>query len=160
MKPVIVGEVPSPSATRPVQPLFPFPARSAGGRLWRMTGLSRPEYLEAFHRINLWPTQHVPEEISIPEANRWAAWNLISSRLLDGRAVVLLGKRVWVAFGGCEDREPLIWYIGGVPAFRPACVALMPDLNSEWHDNEHQAGAAVNFMKLLAEGDYPDWSEE
>ncbi len=163
MKPVIIGEAPSPSATKPVQPLFPFPEHSSGGRLWRMTGLSRPEYLEAFHRLNLRP---MPGDWS-PEDMRWAAYNMISSHLLDGRAVVLLGKRVWMAFGGREDVEPLIWYAGSVPAFKPACVALLPDpsfkspsVKTQWYDNEHQAGAAANFMRLLAEGDYPDWSEE
>ncbi len=161
MKPVIIGEAPSPSATRPVQPLFPFPARSAGARLWRMTGLSRGEYMSAFHRLNL--ISYVPVAgDGYPDAHRWAAWNLISSRLLDGRAVVLLGKRVWMAFGGREDVEPLIWYAGGVPAFRPACVALVPHPSGRnlWYNDEHQRGAAANFMKLLAEGDYPDWSEE
>ncbi len=164
MKPVIIGEAPSPSATRPVQPLFPFPEHSTGARLWRMTGLSRPDYIEAFHRINLWPDPVICPQ---PEQRRWAAWNLIGSGLLDGRAVILLGHRVWLAFGGRKDVEPLIWYAGSVPAFKPACVALLPDPNfkspsvkNRWYDNEHQAGAATNFMKLLAEGDYPDWSEE
>ncbi len=159
MKPVIIGEAPSPSATKPVQPLFPFPARSAGARLWRMTGLSRPDYIEAFHRMNLWPG---PASYPTDMGLWWAAWNLISSHLFDGRAVVLLGSSVWLAFGGRGDVEPLVWYAGSVPAFRPACVALVPHPGGRalWYDNEHQAGAAVNFMKLLAEGDYPDWSEE
>ncbi len=162
MKPVIISEAPSPSATRPVQPLFPFLESSAGARLWRMTGLSRPEYLEAFHRINLYPTA-----CPSPTNLNWAAWNLISSGLLDGRAVVLLNWPVWAAFGGREDVEPLLWYCGSVPAFKPACVAMVPDpgfkslsVKEQWYDNEHQAGAATNFMRLLAEGDYPDWSEE
>ena len=159
MKPVIIGEAPSPSATKPVQPLFPFPARSAGARLWRMTGLSRPEYIEAFHRMYLLPW--VCTEYSVCN-DHWAAYNLISSRLLDGRAVVLLGQRVWLAFGGREDVEPLIWYAGSVPAFKPACVALVPHPSGRnlWYNDEHQRGAAANFMRLLAEGDYPDWSEE
>ena len=162
MKPVIVGEAPSPSAINPVQPLFPFPPRSAGGRLWQMTGLNRADYMRGFHRMNLYPMQY-----PAPEQLRWAAWNLISSRLLDGRAVVLLGYRVWLAFGGREDVEPLIWYAGSVPAFKPACVVLVPDpmfkspsVAVQWYDDERQAGAAANFMRLLAEGDYPDWSED
>ncbi len=159
MKPVIIGEAPSPSATKPVQPLFPFPAHSTGARLWRMTGLSRPEYIEAFHRMYLL-SQY--DDRYFESDARWAAWNLISSRLLDGRAVVLLGQRVWLAFGGREDVEPLLWCRGGVPAFRPACVALVPHPSglNRWYDDEHQAGAATNFMRLLAEGDCPDWSQE
>ena len=164
MKPVIVGEAPSPSATRPVQPLFPFPEHSTGARLWRMTGLSRPEYIEAFHRMYLL-SQY--DDRYFESDARWAAWNLISSRLLDGRAVVLLGQRVWLAFGGREDVEPLVWYRGSVPAFKPACVAMLPcpdfkspSVKTQWYDNEHQAGAAINFMRLFAEGDCPDWSQE
>ncbi len=159
MKPVIVGEAPSPSATRPVQPLFPFPINSAGARLCRMSGLSQREYVATFDRLNLWPTYKKRWDVS---GARWAAWNLISSRLLDGRAVVLLGRRVWLAFGGREDVEPLIWYAGSVPAFRPACVALVPHPSGRnlWYNDEHQAGAAANFMRLLALGDYPDWSQE
>ncbi len=157
MKPVIIGEAPSPSATRPVQPLFHWPTRSAGARLCRMSGLSQREYRDTFLRINLYPWVY-PK----PEQLRWAAWNLISSGLLDGRAVILLGHRVWLAFGGLEDAEPLLWHHGSVPAFKPACVALVPypGGRSDWYDNEHQAGAATNFMRLLAEGDYPDWSQE
>lgn len=170
MRPVIVGEAPSPSATRPVQPLFPWPTRSAGARLWRMTGLSRPAYIETFHRINLL-SQYDDWSQDFETDARWAAWNLIGSRLLDGRAVVLLGARVWLAFGGLENVEPLVWYAGSVPAFKPACVALVPhpsgvlsdgrrmDRNL-WYNDEHQAGAAANFMRLLVEGDYPDWSKE
>lgn len=159
MKPVIVGEAPSPSAINPVQPLFPFPARSAGGRLWQMSGLSRPDYMANFHRMNLL-SQY--DDCHFETDARWAAWNLISSRLFDGRAVVFLGARVWLAFGGREDVEPLLWYHGSVPAFKPACVAVVPDPGGRalWYDNEHQAGAATNFMHLLAEGDYPDWSQE
>ncbi len=161
MKPVIVGEASSPSATHPVQPLFPFPERSAGARLWRMTGLSRPDYMASFHRMNLLP-QYNDWYQNFETDARWAAWNLICSGLLDGRAVVLLGAPVWLAFGGREDVEPLVWYAGGVPAFKPACVALVPTPGSKnlWYDDENQAGAATNFMQLLAEGDYPDWSEE
>ncbi len=161
MKPVIIGEAPTSETRVPVQPLFPFPPRSAGARLWRMTSLSRPDYIEAFHRINLLP-QYDDWSQDFETDARWAAWNLISSRLLDGRAVVLLGSRVWLAFGGREDVEPLIWYHGSVPAFRPACVAVVPDPGGKalWYNDEHQAGAATNFMHLLAKGDYPDWSEE
>lgn len=159
MKPVIVGEAPSPSATRPVSPLFPFPTRSAGARLWRMTGLSRADYMRGFHRVNLLPVYG--RHWSASDA-RWAAHNLIGSRLLDERAVVFLGKRVWLAFGGREDAEPLVWYAACVPAFRPACVALVPHPSgrNRWYNDELQAGAAVNFMRLLAGGDHPDWSEE
>ncbi|KKL26225.1 hypothetical protein LCGC14_2397460, partial [marine sediment metagenome] len=86
----------------------------------------------------------------------------VAPRLLDGRAVVLLEKSVWLAFGGREDVEPLIWYCGSVPAFKPACVAWVPYPGSKncWYDNEHQRGATANFMRLLAEGEHPNWSEE
>ena len=160
LRPIIVGEAPSPSATKPGHSaLFPFPESYEGARLWRMTGLSKHGYMEAFHRVNLWPV-HDPDRKTSDYA--WAAANLIGSRLLDGRAVVLLGELVWLAFGGVPDVEPLMWYAPCTPGFDPMCVAMVPcpkDKNP-WYDDENQAGAAANFMKLLAEGDYPDLRED
>ena len=106
-------------------------------------------YWRGFHILNM---HHM--------AGNWFAASVIGSRLLDGRAVVLLGERVNLAFGGRKDINPLIWYKPFRTGFRPACVALVPATGDPWYDDADQAGAARNFMELLAEGDYPDWSDE
>ena len=159
MKAVLIGEAPRLAATAPVSPLFPFPEHSVGGRLWRMTGVTRDAYLAAFHRINLWPSPVIVPDIG---ALHWAAHNLIGSELLNGKAVLLLGERVWLAFGGKAGTDPIKWYSPSTPLFRPACVAWMPTptKDEKWYHDNDQFGAAVNFMKLLALGDYPDWSVE
>jgi len=159
MRPVIIGEAPRLAATAPVSPLFPFPECSIGAKLWRMTGTSRSDYLDIFHRINLWP---VPAGGGALTNLQWAAHNLIGSEFLDGKAVLLLGERLWLAFGGKASTDPLKWYAPSTPLFRPACVAWIPIPTEEelWYGDENQAGAAVNFMRLLALGDHPDWSKE
>lgn len=52
---LIVGEGPGPN-TSPHLPMFPWPARSAGGRLLAMAGMTPGQYLGRFRRINLLDT--------------------------------------------------------------------------------------------------------
>lgn len=110
-------------------------------------GPSYPSYVGNHHKL----------QIEVGE-DRFVT-GLIGSGLLDGKAVVTLGAPVWLAFGGQAGAEPLIWYKSPTLGFYPACVAMVPAPGDPWYDDEDKAGAAANFMQLLAEGDYPDLRE-
>ena len=103
MKPVLVGQAPGPN-TDPELPLYPVPARSAGGRLQRMLGLSRAEYLRLFERTNLLyryvGTTLNGDRVCRKEA-RVAAGAL--QPLLQSRVVVLVGRKVADAFDFHEE---------------------------------------------------------
>lgn len=74
--------------------LYPLPLGSAGGRLCRLLGLKRREYLDSFLRVNLFP--YVPAHWSSSKARMSA--DLIR-KTFDVEVVVMLGSRVSAAFG-------------------------------------------------------------
>lgn len=80
LKPLLVGED-NPYSKNPMMALWPEPPNAAGGRLLRILGISRYEYLHAFERTNL---------------------ELVSDRVgfikLERRAIFLLGAKVSRAF--------------------------------------------------------------
>jgi hypothetical protein len=84
-------------------------AAAAGHRLWRLSGLSREAYLEAFERVNL-----LDQREWCPVAAREAAQGfLLRTR---GRRVIVLGKAAWVALGLPRDNPWLTtWHdsLGG-----------------------------------------------
>ncbi len=104
---LIVGEAPGPRTSSQL-PLFPYPARSTGGRLLEFAGMPIGSYLGRFRRRNLQPT---PESFSAA-SDALAAHELrgILARDLELRRaaagpevtplrIVLLGQRVANAFG-------------------------------------------------------------
>ena len=89
MKPLLVGEA-NPYGADPDYALYSLPEHASGGRLARILGLSRTEYLRRFDRQNL-----CPMEWSLQTARENAERIRGSSRA----AVVLLGAKVTRAFG-------------------------------------------------------------
>lgn len=88
-KPLLVGEL-NPYGTDPSYALFPLPEYASGGRLAKIFGLRRTEYLQKFDRVNL-----CTGTWSMPEAKKAAAMLLVNEK----RPLVLLGKKVATAFG-------------------------------------------------------------
>lgn len=88
MKPLLVGEV-NPYGADPEMALYPLPEEASGGRLARILGLSRGEYLRRFDRVNLCSGRWSEREA------RDAAYALMTS----GRPKILLGTKVRKAFG-------------------------------------------------------------
>lgn len=87
---LFVGEA-NPYSSDPGYALYPWPERSAGGRLCRVIlGLSVREYLSRFDRFDL-----CGDRWSIREA-REAAGEICA--LHAGRTIVLLGSKVCKAF--------------------------------------------------------------
>lgn len=89
IKPLLVGEL-NPYGSDAEFALFPLPTNASGGRLARILGLSRAQYLRTFDRVNLctgrWELRSA----------RVAAVHLKTERL--GGIVVLLGRKVQDAF--------------------------------------------------------------
>jgi hypothetical protein len=91
----IVGEAPGPN-TRGDFPMYPYPARSAAGRLKACIEFSTREYLQAFARANLmdaYPGKSFPATAA---ATREAA--MCIAREMAPRPLLLMGRGVATAF--------------------------------------------------------------
>lgn len=105
-KPLLVGEV-NPYGADPEMALYPLPENAAGGRLARILGLSRTEYLRRFDRVNLCSGYWTIQEARC-SARRIAVerWNRPPE---DRGAVIALGKKVQRAFTELDG-----WQVPGV----------------------------------------------
>lgn len=89
----LVGEAPGPRGN-PHTPLWPDPPHMAGGRLAKMLGYSKTEYLRAFARANLldeYPGPVFPLSVARPRAAPLA-------QRLAPKPLLLLGRGVAGAF--------------------------------------------------------------
>lgn len=131
MNVLLVGEA-NPYGGDPDMALYPLPEHASGGRLARILGLSRGEYLRTFDRCNLCAV-----EWRLPEA-RERARQLVA----ENRVMVLLGAKVARAFGG--EYEPFTR--SGVGS----AVYVLPHpsgLNRAWNE----PGAVERARALVAE---------
>lgn len=96
MKPLLVGEA-NPYGSDPEFALYPLPAHASGGRLARIFGLGRTEYLRTFDRMNLCEGRFTVK------AAREAARKVWQGGAADRRHVVLLGRKVGDAFGALKS---------------------------------------------------------
>lgn len=91
-RPLLVGEL-NPYGADPAMALYPLPEHASGGKLARILGLSRGEYLRRFDRCNLctgrWGTRPAYQQADA----------LMSTTEPGGRDFILLGARVSRAFG-------------------------------------------------------------
>lgn len=147
-RPLLVGEAPGPN-TRADCPLFPIPGTSAGGRLCRMSGLRRADYVRLM-RLNLLPTY--PGKKWPREEAADAARNVCGGGLLLGRNTLLVGARVKDAFSEvisvlrmAEPCEPLR---GGWNA-RGGLVAWIPHPSGRnlWYKSQGNRDTVSVFLK-------------
>ncbi len=134
VKPLLVGEA-NPYGADPAFALNPLPEHASGGRLARILGLSRGDYLRIFDRRNLCPTTW-----SVPVARREAEAIM---RVL-GRDVVLLGSKVAQAFGLRYE-----------PFTTRGRLHLLPHpsgLSRAWNDPESIPRARALLAGLLSTG--------
>lgn len=91
---LLVGEQPKPGGN-PKLPLWPYPPRSSGDRLYRMSEMDLPEYLTKLARVNL------SRDVVARWNPRWARERAqqIRSTLPEGARVVACGARARDAFG-------------------------------------------------------------
>ncbi len=84
----------NPYGSDPRYALFPLPANSAGGRLARILGLSKTEYLRRFDRVNLCRSHWDLNE----------ARGVVHQVMRERDKIVLLGSKVRYAFA-MEDQQ-------------------------------------------------------
>lgn len=137
MKPLLVGECPGRTGGQPLE-------GAIGYRLAELAGLTYEEYLERTERTNLFdahqPTWDAP-------AARLQAWSLVAMATAwdpwPGRYIMLLGRRVAVAFGFEDARwmEPrglsTIW------------VALPhPSGRNRWYNDPENRDKLSAFLRV------------
>jgi hypothetical protein len=137
VKPLLVGEL-NPYGADPEMALYPLPENASGGRLQRILGLSRGEYLRRFDRVNLctgkWDAT----------VARMRALEIVRER--DGQVVVLLGAKVAGAF--LFDYTPFIRWGRSMDSRGPGVVYILPHpsgRNPQWNE----AGAQEKARELL-----------
>lgn len=162
---VLIGQAPGPN-THPDLPLFPAPRNSGGGRLHRYTGLSLPDYLRLFQRINLiysFPgyTGHDKDKFPMSAA-RPAAANL--RPLLAGRRVILVGRAVAKAFGDARlQMEPSMTWMRAAAGRGSMMVASVPHTSGRslfWNQACNRAAALQFFSDAVREIDIARGGEE
>jgi hypothetical protein len=93
VKPLLVGEA-NPYGSDPDFALYPSPPGCAGDRLCRLVmKLDPDDYLDRFDRMNICPSKWSAK------VARERADVIASSLDHAGRVIVLLGAKVWSAFG-------------------------------------------------------------
>lgn len=103
MRPILLGKD-NPHSDDPGHALMPHPPGCAGHRLWKLTGLSRPDYLRAFERRNFCDDPYIFE-----------------------RRVFVLGKAVWRAVP-----LPMVEWLETVRAYR-SIWTLVPHPSGRCH---------------------------
>ena len=131
----LVGEAPSPAFRPDVHDpnhyaMYPYPERSAAGRLKKLLGWSRTEYLQVFARANLldfYPGQTFPLAVARPLAAPLA-------QRLAPRPLILLGRGVAGAFS-LPTQEVCEWqdYLLGSTLIRAAMIPHPSGLN-QWYN--------------------------
>lgn len=160
---LLIGQAPGPR-TDPELPLYPIPSTSTGGRLARLMGLRRWEYLSLFDRMNLLPYhpgRHRRDDKFPMVPARLAARVLLP--LLAGRRVVLVGRGVAKAFGvGSEFHEWGTLRVGKPCAVTrcrgTAVVAVVPHPSGRnyWYNDPSNVLVAQEFWAQHIQGIRPD----
>lgn len=143
----LVGEAPGPN-THSDMPLYPYPERSAAGRLCEMFGEGRSGYLKVFARANL--LDKFPGS-SFPVKKARAAAEPLAQRLAP-RPLILLGQGVAQAFSFPTEQK-FVWvdYQLGVTLIRAALIPH-PSGRNLWYNhpvNREKCGAWLREQARL-----------
>lgn len=137
----IVGQAPGTHPRyEPKYALFPYPPGCAGWRLWKMTGLSRAEYV-ALDRRNL--LNHFPGS-GFPVSEARAAAEAMTPSL-SGRRVLLLGTGVACAFGLNPTPASYLSWVDTTTGLRVAVVPH-PSGRNRWYNDPANGEAARAFL--------------
>lgn len=148
-RPLLVGQAPGPN-TDPLEPLYPAPASSAGGRLAFFMGLTPEQYLEIYDRVNLlneFPGGD-PKRDKFPlHDGKIAAASL--RPLLRERVVVLLGRNVALSWKGEVARAgPMEWSVCPRFGTRLSWVPH-PSGRNRWYNSDINRTKALSFWQGL-----------
>lgn len=139
---ILVGEAPGPSYDpRTHRPLFPYPPQSAGGRLKKMSGYTRYEYIKGTERVNL-----IPE----PYGRRWPkdqaverAREILFHARTKCQFVFGFGEKVKEAFRSSEGGAFSDYYLSYVMTFpHPS------GLCRKWNDPGQETSLKYHFDRV------------
>lgn len=146
MKPLVVGEAPSKNEVteRPLE-------GRVGRRLADLCGLTLPEFLEQFERVNLLHVRQDTREkgFEFDDVEAWREAGILRAQgaFMQPRTVLLLGKRVARAFG-CPTEYFARWWIDRAEAF----VVPHPSGINRWWNDHANVDKAARFMRgIVAE---------
>jgi len=119
----LVGEH-NPYGSKPRYALFPYPERSADGRLLAILGMRTGDYMRAFERRNLITDEAKSPRWSAPRAREAATAIAMEAAAED--PFILLGRRVCDAFGLYGVQLPccVLGPSGPTGEFRRTVVAI------------------------------------
>lgn len=125
-------------------PLQPDIIGSSGHKLWSMTGLSMPNYVRYFERVNLWSMSDNKNEF----VGRERAKGIVST--VSGSVdafIICLGKDVARAFG--IEGKPKMKFFG---LKNNVWVAHLPHPSglNRWYNSDENRAAATYFMQQVA----------
>ncbi len=146
MKPLIIGEAPSKNETTP----RPIEGR-IGRRLARLAGLSLPEFLAHFDRVNLLDVRQDTAEHGFT-FDRLAAIDAayrLQQTFAHNQIILLLGHRVADAFGIVKR----IYFIEQRFTVMRGEIRILPHpsgINRWWNDPRHMLEAET-FMRRIVE---------
>lgn len=145
MRPLIIGEAPSKNETteRPLE-------GRVGRRLADLCGMTLEGYLAFFDRINLLhvrqDTKEKGFEFDVAAAEREAARLRNSELLFQARVVILLGKRVSMAFGVPTDYFERWWIVEA-----EAYAFPHPSGVNRWWNDHANVDRASRFLRAVVE---------
>jgi hypothetical protein len=154
---IIIGEAPGPN-TSPWCPMFPFPPKSAGGRLMRFSGMPPELYLRVFARFNLmtWYPMIWDQDEADQAAARFVERLGFLCVALEraGRErprIVTLGVRVGEAFGQVRDQSGW-WQKWVIDAQGPVecCAIPHPSARNRVYDDPQQVKNVGMFLRWAA----------
>ena len=144
----IIGEAPGPN-TRGDFPMYPYPPRSAAGRLKDIIGFTTREYLLSFARANLLDTY--PGKAFPVKLGRQAVDGVIER--MRGKPLLLMGRGVANAFGA-GALEVLTW-CEIEPGVRVAVIPHPSGRNVWYNDEANRAAVRAFFVPFRAGEDQP-----
>jgi hypothetical protein len=139
---VIVG-IDDPYGKTPLQPDI---LGSSGHKLWSMTGLSMPQYVKVFQRVNLY--EHGEDQNPFVGRRRAKAM-IMGANKSAGTFFVCLGSKVADAFG--IKNKPKMKFFELKTNVWAAHLPHTSGLN-RWYNSADNKAAATNFMRQVAAG--------
>lgn len=125
-------------------PLQPDIIGSSGNKLWAMTGMTMPHYVNRFERINLW---EVGEQRDWRIGRARARGILEGANKIAGTFIICLGRDVAEAFG-IHNRRKMKF----IELKQNVWVAHLPHTSglNRWYNSAENKEAATEFMRQVA----------
>jgi len=146
---VVVG-IDNPYSDLQNHALFPYPPMSAGARFWRMTGLTRGQYIRVFDRHNLFLSYEKKRGIDQRRIAAKRVVEAVGAGYGDKIQILALGRMVADSFG-LPIGAPLVWSHPD-SSNRNLIVAYVPHPSglNRWYNDKTNDYRARKFVETVA----------